>query len=204
MKKRMTTHGLVFSLLFAFVALIAPHGHAAVSPVSVAIIPPVQFPPADFSVAGVRASLLWGHHRDMYGIDIGLLGNITEQDSIGFAIAGGINYTKGTTVQVLQLAGLLNINEQKTTITGVQFASLLNNNQATSAVYGLQLALVNWSDHTTIYGLQAGLVNKAYVVNGLQIGFVNSAENLHGLQIGLVNFHHKGVFVVSPILNIGW
>lgn len=180
--------------------------HAALSPVSVSIVPPIQFPPADFSVTGFRLSLLWGHHRDMYGLDLGLIGNMTDQDFTGIGLSGIFNITHGTTTAIgAQLAGLMNLNTNKTHVYGLQGAIGLNENDAESSVVGLQLAaLANLADHTTIWGAQVALYNKAYAVYGFQIGLVNVVENLHGLQIGLVNFNHTGLFSVSPILNVGF
>lgn len=179
---------------------------AALSPISVNIAPPVQFPPSDFNVNGVRASALWGRHRDVRGIDLAIGGNITEQSFTGIAISGLFNYTKGTTDALLtQFAGLTNINTSKTTVYGLQFALGANFNQAASAVWGVQFAaLANVAPFTDIYGLQVGLYNRAKDVYGLQIGLVNVADNLHGIQIGLVNFNKKGPFEISPILNVGF
>ncbi|MGZ3748347.1 MAG: LA_2272 family surface repeat-containing protein, partial [Pseudobdellovibrionaceae bacterium] len=180
--------------------------HAAISPVSVAIVPPVQFPPSDFSVTGVRASALWGKHRDLYGLDVGLLGNITEQSFTGAAVSGVFNNTRNAThILGLQFAGLTNINTNKTDVYGLQATLGVNYNSAASTVAGIQLALLaNLSAFTDIYGLQVGLYNRAKDVYGLQVGLVNVTDNLHGVQIGLINFNHKGPFAMSPILNIGF
>lgn len=177
-----------------------------VSPLAVGIINPVQFPPDDFNVAGLRLSLGWGDHRDVYGLDVGLLGNVTRQNFVGIGIAGGANITHGdTTIIGLQLAGGANINFQKTKVVGLQLAGGVNSNSAESSVTGLQVALLaNLAAHTTVYGAQVGLYNRARKVYGLQVGLVNVADSLSGIQIGLVNFHHTGVFAVSPILNVGF
>jgi hypothetical protein len=178
---------------------------AASSPISLAVVPPVQFPPSDFSVPGLRLSLIYGQHRDVYGIDIGVLGNVTEQDFVGLAVAGGMNVTRGTTKALgLQGAGLANLNYGKTRVVGVQLAGVANYNQAESSLAGVQLALVNLADYTNVYGIQAGVYNRAKAVYGFQIGLVNVTTNLHGLQIGLVNVHHQGIFKVCPILNVGF
>jgi hypothetical protein len=42
-------------LILNAVAAIAP-AHAAMSPLSVSVVPPVQFPASDFSVTGLRAA----------------------------------------------------------------------------------------------------------------------------------------------------
>ena len=104
--------------LIAFLSMIhIPQAKAALSPLSVAIAPPVQFPPADYTVTGLRLSALWGHHRDMYGLDFGLLGNITDQDFTGLAVSGIFNATSGTTrILGLQLAGIGNFNTNNAVI----------------------------------------------------------------------------------------
>ncbi len=191
---------LIFSLAFSLPAF------AATSPLSVSVVPPVQFPPDDFNVTGARISALWGHHRNVYGLDVGALGNFTDQRFVGLAISGLFNKTGGdTTILGLQLAGATNINTGKTNVYGVQLAGGINMNTAASSVIGLQAALLaNLSPHTNIYGLQIGLYNQALSVYGIQIGLVNVCNSLHGIQIGLINFHHQGVFKVSPLLNIGF
>jgi hypothetical protein len=179
--------------------------HAAVTPLSVAIVPPVQFPASDFTITGLRLSLLWGHHRDLYGLDLGVLGNITDQAFTGAAFSGVFNATHGpTTILGLQAAGLANINTEKTNVYGLQMALGLNSNTAQSTVAGLQLAIANHSPFTSVYGAQIGIYNRAQDVYGLQIGLVNVASSLHGVQIGLANFNAKGPFAISPILNVGW
>lgn len=178
---------------------------AALSPLALNILPPLQFPPDDFNVTGLRFSLLYGRQRAVNALDIGVLGNITTQNFTGLAVAGGFNYTQGqTTILGLQLAGVTNINIQKTNVIGFQVATIMNRNDAASSVVGVQLALVNLADHTDVYGFQLGLYNRALSVYGFQIGLVNVTQNLHGLQIGLLNFNHTGLFVVSPFLNIGF
>lgn len=196
----------VGTLIFAtFLSqLVVSHSRAAITPLAVSLVPPLQFPSDENSVTGVRLSALWGHHRDVYGFDFGGIGNITDQDFVGVGLAGVFNLTYGET-RGLQVAGLTNVNLQKTTVVGVQLAGLLNYNKAESSATGLQLALLgNISSFTNVYGGQVGLYNTAKEVYGFQIGLVNVTESLHGIQIGLLNFHRKGTFYVSPILNVGF
>lgn len=173
---------------------------------SLGFVPPVQFPPSDYSVTGLRLSLLYGKHRDMYGLDLGVLGNITEQRFVGLSVSGLANVHRGqTTILFLQAAGVANISKQKTNVYGLQVAGAINSLEAESSVTGVQAALVaNLAGHATIYGLQIGLYNRAKSVYGLQLGLVNDTDNLHGIQIGLANFHRTGLFYVSPILNVGF
>ena len=193
-------------LIFVLVTLcLMPSAFGAISPVAINIFAPVQFPPEDFSVTGVRATALFGHQRNMYGIDIAAIGNMTDLEFAGIAVAGGFNLTHGNTSIIgAQVAGITNVNVQKTTVVGVQVAAV-NNNQADSTIIGLQVApIANVSSHTTIYGFEVGLYNKAYEVNGFQIGLLNFTTSLHGLQIGLLNFNEKGLFSVCPVLNVGF
>lgn len=195
---------LLFTMLTMMSALLAPTlAHAAVSPLSVNIFPPVQFPPEDFTVAGLRLSVV-GEHHNLFGVDLGLIGNVTEQEFTGIGVSGVFNNTRGdTNVLGLQLAGVTNYNTGKTSVYGVQ-ASAFNYQTAESKVVGVALGIVNWEPFTAIYGFQLGVYNRARSVHGLQIGLVNDCDNLHGIQIGLVNFNHQGPFVVSPILNVGF
>ncbi len=181
----------------------SPTALAAISPISISIVPPVQFPPEEYAVTGARVSLIFGDHRYLYGVDIAAIGNITQNGFGGIGISGLFNMTKGTTNALLQLAGGANINTNKTNIFGVQ-AAAVNNNVATSTVAGLQVGVFNKSSFTTIFGLQAGIINKAQDVVGFQIGLANWTTNLHGIQIGLINFYDKGLLNMSPILNIGF
>lgn len=177
---------------------------AAVSPLSLSLAPKVQFPPQDFTITGARLSLL-GSQEEVYGFDIGAIGNMTTQNFAGLAVSGLFNYNKGQTRALgAQLAGVTNINTGKTTVVGLQAALGANYNSAETHVYGLQLALANISGHTTVNGAQIGVYNRARSVRGFQIGVINVTENLSGIQIGLLNFHRKGVFSVAPIINIGF
>ena len=192
-------------LLILFVLFSHITTQAAVSPLGIAIGGPVQFPPNDYDIIGARVSLLYGTNRDVSGIDLGLLGNITTGKFTGAAVSGIFNYTKGmATITGLQLAGIANINTQKIRVVGLQAALGTNYNSAESSIVGLQLALANLSPNTSIYGFQMGLYNKARAVRGFQIGLINVTQNLSGIQIGLLNFYQDGFFKVSPLINIGF
>lgn len=184
-----------------------PQAHAAPlnSTISFNILPPVQFPQRDYKITGLRLSALWGNQQDVYGLDIGGLGNVTEGAFGGSAIAGVFNVTHHLTRVVgFQLAGGANINTEKTQIYGVQGAIGANINTAESSLYGFQFGLMNFSMNTNVYGVQVGLFNQARGVYGLQVGFINMANNVHGLQIGFLNFNETGLFAISPVLNFGW
>jgi hypothetical protein len=191
-------------LLSAFMIFISAPAFAAFSPLAVSIVPPVQFPPEDFTITGVRLSLLYGRQRDVYGFDFGVLGNITNQTFVGTAVSGLFNINHGMTDIVgIQAAAVANWSTQKLDVYGVQVA-LTNIVEAESSVNGLQLSLANMSSHTTIRGFQVGVYNVARSVYGFQVGLINVVDNLHGLQLGLLNFNHTGLFAVAPVLNFGF
>lgn len=193
------------ALLLIGLAFVSTHSQAAVTPIALSVFQPVQFPPDDFSITGARISLLSGRHRNVFGVDVGVLSSITDQRFIGVGLAGGANITHGnTTILGLQLAGLGNYNTNKTNVYGLQAALGANINTAESKIYGVQFALANIAKHTEVNGVQLGLWNQAETIRGLQIGVVNTATNLKGIQIGLLNFHQRGKVSVSPVINVGF
>jgi len=123
------------------------------SPLGVSLFPPLQLPNSGYGIVGLRVSLV-GSHREAQGIDLGLLGNVTNKNFKGLAISGLFNYNYGLS-----------------TVVGLQLAGLANLNIGTSKVYGVQLAGYNTAG--TVYGLQLGLVNVANDLHGVQIGLFN-------------------------------
>lgn len=199
---------IILSLIVVSTCLFTSKSFASssISPLAIGILPPIQFPSDEFTITGFRLSALWGRHRDIYGLDFGGLGNITDQAFTGVGIAGLTNITHGqATIIALQFAGVLNMATQKMEVYGLQVAGGLNMLQAESKVVGLQLALLgNVAPNTNVYGVQIGLYNRARAVYGFQIGLVNFAKDLHGIQIGLINFNETGIFGISPIINVGF
>ena len=200
------TQPALIALFLMMSSFFPSHAEAMLSPLSINLVPPIEFPPADFDVTGLRASILWGHQRSVYGFDFGIVGNMTNINMVGIAISGGFNMNYGSVTAIgTQLAGLFNYNANKTMIYGTQITLGVNYNQAQSVISGLEIAgIANLSKFTNIYGAQVALYNRAQEVYGLQIGIINLCSNLHGIQIGLLNFNDKGLFSVSPILNVGF
>ena len=158
------------------------------TPIALSLFSPVQFPSSNFSVTGLRLSALMGDHREVHGIDLGIIGNRTRQKFTTLAVSGVFNYNDGDG-----------------SIIGAQLAGVTNINKGNTSVYGLQAALVaNLGKFTDIYGVQIGLYNRARDVYGIQFGLVNVCSNLHGLQIGLANFNAEGRFRVTPLINFGF
>jgi hypothetical protein len=198
---------LVATLVFLFMTTSAfAAGGSFFTPLSINGVPPVQFPPSDYSVTGARLNALIGKQRDVFGLDLGVIGGITDNTFTGIALSGIFNYTKGTTNAILlQGAGLTNVNTGKAAVYGLMFAGLVNMNTAESKVVGVQMAaLANLGEFTDIYGFQVGLYNRAKEVYGFQVGLVNVATNLHGIQLGLANINQQGTIRVAPFLNVGF
>lgn len=123
------------------------------TPIEIALFPPLQLPGTEFGVKGLRLSVV-GLNREVRGLDLALMGNVTNVEFKGVAIAGLFNYNRGGS-----------------TVIGLQVAGVANINSGHSEVYGVQLAGVNMAG--TVYGLQLGLVNIATELHGVQIGLVN-------------------------------
>lgn len=127
------------------------------SPIGLGLFPPIQFPNTEFGINGLRIGLV-GVNREMRGLDIGILGNVTKQTFKGLAIAGLFNY-----------------NHVTSTIVGLQIAGLANINGTASKLYGVQVGLYNRVGK--VYGLQIGLINATHELHGIQIGLINFNES---------------------------
>ncbi len=211
---------ILLSLLLYLLPLLLPlHSQAAAFPLSIGISPWFQFPPKDVTVAGLRLSLLWGRHENVYGFDFGLLGNITEKELVGTSMSLLFNKADNATILGAQLTFGANLTKDNLNVVGIQLAGLANSCGGKGRVLGLQMAFIgNFNSKVDIYGAQVGAVNQADRVVGLQIGSVNQAEHavgvqlgfmnrakdLHGLQIGLLNFHTNGMLSFFPFLNAGF
>lgn len=145
-----------FAVLFLAAGIFGSLPAAAVgntSPIAIDLFPPVQLPSSEFEVTGLRLSVV-GKNRGVSGLDIGLLGNMTDQSFSGIAIAGLFNY-----------------NKTAADIIGLQVAGLANLNGIASSLYGVQIGLYN--KVSKVYGLQIGLINVAKELHGIQIGLIN-------------------------------
>lgn len=165
-----------------------------------------QAPDADASVTGMRFSAGAASHKEMYGLDIGVIGNFTSSKFVGTAMSGAFNFTDGSaSIVLLQLAGGVNVNNGKANIYGIQLAPFANINRGDGNVFGMQMSVgANVSPKTNIYGFQFGLYNEANQVYGFQVGLINRAQRLHGIQIGLSNYNASGWLAWFPLLNVGF
>ncbi len=187
-------HSFLRVVLILVFALCAVPASADFTPISLAFAPHAQFPREDFTVTGLRLSLLYGQHRRMYGLDLGLVGNVTDSDFVGLAIAGGFNRTTGPAKAIgLQAAGIANVNHGRFSAFGAQ-AALVNYNLVEAFVAGVQVGgLANLANKTTIYGAQLGVYNDGCSIYGFQLGVVNRANSLNGVRIGSMSTSIFGV-----------
>lgn len=178
------------SLVFTFLAALCVAGAASVAsaqsqgddraytPFMLSLVTPLQVPPRDFNVGGLRINAIYGECHDFDGFDISalagratghangfqasLLANIVDGDGFGLQ-AGAVNYVKG------------------------QYA-------------GLQLGLcANYAEKAK--ALQIGFYNGAEHIEGMQIGVINTTRTMIGLQIGLVNVIQDNDVPFLPIIN---
>ncbi len=165
-------------------------------------------------------NLIAGYSGGLYGVEIGSLANIIQNDvigaqfggltnivnnnTVGVQVAGLTNYTFGY-VKGAQIAGIGNIG--RSTFTGAQLGGIFNINRdnisgvqiagicnIATSIKGLQLSDIANISTGEITGVQfSGIFNIAKKINGLQLGLINIADTVEkGLQIGLFNIVRNG------------
>jgi len=165
------------------------------TPLELGIATPVQIPPANWSVYGLRLNLIYGESYDVYGLDLGLVGynrdkmvglqmmaaaDWVESDMDGVQFAGIANVVCGNAAGI-QFGGI--VNYTRGDFAGVQFAAI----NFDGTFYGFQAGMFNY-DKGISWGLQLGLANAAVnEFHGWSIAAVNYAERMHGLHLGLIN-----------------
>lgn len=203
---------LAIFIFFSFTVAFASEAAASKSLIGVALFPPAQVPDSESEVTGLRFGL-FGKHSGVYGIDLGLVGNATDNEFQGLAISGIFNRNYGeTTIIGLQAALVANINAVKSKVYGFQIALVNINTQSVQKefitgfgqTFGSSYGSEYGAEVGAIYGAQIGIYNSSAEVYGFQIGLVNFAKKLHGLQIGLLNFNSSGPFNVCPFFNVGF
>ena len=159
-----------------------------------ALVPSVQTPDADADVALMRTSLVCGRHKNVYGLDFGVIGNITDAEMVGCGIAFVFNWS-GNSRSAFQFAGVLNRSDRD--FTGMQAALVVNDVER--GFIGLQAALANLTDGLS--GMQFGGFNKVCAGSGFQLGVINVAEQFVGVQIGVLNLNLDSPVPLAPIFN---
>lgn len=160
-----------------------------------ALASPLQLPPANWNVYGLRLGAIYSESFRVCGLDAGLVGLARDSFS-GIQFQAVADWTEGDAAGI-QLAGIANIvagnatggqlsaivNYARGDFTGLQLASI--NHDGT--FYGFQAGVFNYVKGIS-WGLQAGLANAA--VNewrGWSLGLCNYAERMYGLQLGAIN-----------------
>lgn len=170
---------------------------AGILPFALGIFPAVEIPAQDWDVALFRLNLFVGRHRDVYGLDVGAIGNETTGEFVGVQAAGLYNRV-GWSEGAFQFAGILN--RSAGDFAGLQAAFAAN--VADGTMTGFQCGLVNRA--ARLDGLQIGFFNIAETGSGVQIGVWNSAQSLEGLQIGLGNYNADSSIPFFPIVNFAF
>lgn len=135
------------------------------SPLALGILPMLETPEVNSEITGFRLNLGVGEHVDVYGLDIGVIGNKVRREIGGIQI-GVLFNTAGESGGALQLAAICNY------VTG-DFS-------------GAQIGIFNLAEKGC--GLQLGIVNKSTTFQGLQIGVFNINSTSSVPFFPIVNF----------------
>ena len=154
---------------------------------SIAVAPYVAVPPFVSSAYGLRLSIFSGYHENMYGLDLGLIGNITTKTHAGTSISTIYNYSREQIVGGLQFAGVTNVVYKSLHGFGLQLSGA-NVVLGKGDFIGWQLGFIGNTAHkVNIAGFQLGtLFNTAKNFWGFQFGMIGFAKNLGGVQFALV------------------
>jgi hypothetical protein len=130
----------------------AQESTARFSPFMLSIINPIQVPPADFDIGGLKLNLIYGESHGMTGLDIGLFsqntGDVNALHINGVSVVGG----NGNGLMISLVA-----------------------NYVEGEYGGLQIGAFNYATHLS--GLQIGAINVVNTAYGLQIGVVNVVKD---------------------------
>lgn len=165
-------------------------------PIGIYLLPNIGFPGEHWDVGPVRVNIIAGRNRDIYGLDLGLVGNMVTEEFTGLQSAGVFNRI-GHSDGAVQLAGIFN--KCYSGFTGLQVAIA---NVVDGEMDGLQIGLCNRS--SVLDGMQLGVVNIVDSGDGVQIGVINSARELDGLQIGVINVIRDSSMPFLPLLNFAF
>lgn len=166
---------------------------AASTGFQLAIFNPVQLFSAPCDVYGVRLDLPYGKNNLLYGFDLGIVNQLTDEmrgAQVGLGNISGPMYG-------MQMGGA-NLAFGET--VGWQAGGL---NAAKTSAGGLQTGVINIG--AEFDGLQIGGFNFAEDYAGLQIGIINVCHTLTGVQIGALNFILNGQYLLfCPVINLSF
>ncbi len=153
MKRKFSASLLVMAVVFSMVGRISAQEEGArFSPFMLSFVNPIQVPPADFDIGGLKLNLIYGESHGMIGLDIGLFsqntGDVRALHINGVSVVGG----NGRGLMISLIA-----------------------NYVEGEYGGLQIGAYNHATH--LDGLQIGVINYANTAYGLQIGLINVIED---------------------------
>ena len=122
-------------------------GAAQDKPIQLALINPVQLFPENYSISGLRLSLIYGRNANMTGFDWGLITKTTGNFK-------GIQW------------GLVGMVDNDFTGWQYNLVSLTN-----GKFTGLQMGFYSSANH--VHGLQFSFINNAGTMKGIQLGLIN-------------------------------
>lgn len=166
-------------------------------PFAFSVMPGVSTPQRSWDSVLFRFNLFVGAHRNVYWLDIGVLGNVSDNEMTGLGLAGLFNST-GSSPSAFNIAGVCNYSEWN--FNGLQLSGGFCWTEGRFS--GLQVALINSSGR--LNGFQIGGVNIAEQGVGTQVGIVNVSSRFQGLQVGVINANLDSSVPVLPVLNFAF
>ena len=146
------------------------------TPFMLSFVTPLQGPPCDFDVKGLRINLVYGECHTFQGLDLGGVGRSTG-NSTGIHIALLATVSEGDAV-------------------GLQIGTV---NYVKGAFKGLQVGVSSYAANA--HGAQIGVFNGAGHLSGMQLGLINVSRTMIGFQVGLVNVIRDNDVPFVPIIN---
>lgn len=174
-----------------------PPPYAGESPFAFSVMPIVEYPNRSWDSDLLRFNLFVGAHRNVYWLDVGTIGNISDHEMNGLGIAGIFNDV-GTSSGAIHVAGVCNHADWN--FSGLQLAAGFCWTEG--FISGFQVALVNAAGR--LHGLQVGGMNVSEHGAGVQIGILNLSDRFEGLQIGLLNVNRSSAVPVFPLVNFAF
>ncbi len=203
MKKSILLAILLVSCTTAFA--VQGESSAGFSPLSLALITPVQVPAPEYDCNGFRWDVIAGRQYATTGLTIGLV-HITDDGTVGATLGlvnvdngdftglelGICSFIRGDFIGAVE-SPILIVNGD---LTGINDSFFANINGDVKGICASTIGITK-----SITGLQYGFVNISTEVCGLQFGLVNYTQGMRGFQIGLVNIITDSPLVVLPFAN---
>jgi hypothetical protein len=142
--------------------------------------------------------LLIAHSDELDGLQLSLVGSVTEARMHGAQISNAFNLARGSS-EGLQLSAGVNISTGQ--FRGLQFAPVNVAMGGAGAFRGAQLGVVNVSQGQ-LEGASVGVVNLAQSQRGASVGVVNLAGEQTGHAIGVVNVERKVEGFSLGVVNV--